>query len=183
MRVVGRRRGAASGVGTRRESVPGGSVAASMPPHGPAPGRDTTLPALPLLIGKQCVKHVLISADSVAAVIGKRSIWRHAPGMDARKNVQLIWLFALLSGTDRTGGTCACRHGTLSGIDAAQPCRPGSTTSYTAHADPGQGAAEVAGVCQCNTVVWGPPGCSCRPCRSGPGSPSASRSGAAKRAT
>ncbi|PPT45171.1 hypothetical protein XarjCFBP7652_22680 [Xanthomonas arboricola] len=51
---VGRQRGAASGVGTRRESIHGGSVAASMPPHGPAPGRDTTLPTLPPLIGKQC---------------------------------------------------------------------------------------------------------------------------------
>ncbi|QDS14917.1 hypothetical protein FPL04_04190 [Xanthomonas arboricola] len=43
---VGRQRGTASGVGTRRKSVPGGSVAASMPPHGPA------LPVLPLLIGR-----------------------------------------------------------------------------------------------------------------------------------
>ncbi|PPT77069.1 hypothetical protein XarbCFBP8152_10690 [Xanthomonas arboricola] len=51
---VDRQRGAASGVGTRRESVRGGSVAASMPPHGPAPGRDTTLPILLALIGKQC---------------------------------------------------------------------------------------------------------------------------------
>ncbi|NMI20845.1 hypothetical protein E1J24_02810 [Xanthomonas hortorum pv. pelargonii] len=39
-------RGAASGVGTRRESVRGGSVAASMPPHGPAPGYDTALPLI-----------------------------------------------------------------------------------------------------------------------------------------
>ncbi|APP81914.1 hypothetical protein E1J23_00110 [Xanthomonas gardneri] len=37
-------RGAASGSGTRRESVRGGSVAASMPPHGPAPGYGTALP-------------------------------------------------------------------------------------------------------------------------------------------
>ncbi|RXD93334.1 hypothetical protein DB817_10445 [Xanthomonas perforans] len=34
----------------------------------------------------------------------------------------------------------------------------------------------------CFTDVWVPPGCSYRPCRSGPGSPSANRSGAAKRA-
>ncbi|PPT37242.1 hypothetical protein XarbCFBP8132_18130 [Xanthomonas arboricola] len=60
---VGRQRGAASGVGTRRESIPGGSVAASMPPHGPAPGRDTTLPALPLLIGKQCFQADVAPAD------------------------------------------------------------------------------------------------------------------------
>ncbi|MFS8426720.1 hypothetical protein EIQ28_00155 [Xanthomonas campestris pv. plantaginis] len=33
---VGRVRGGASGPRTRRESVHGGSVAASMPPHGPA---------------------------------------------------------------------------------------------------------------------------------------------------
>ncbi|NMI52742.1 hypothetical protein E1J25_13780 [Xanthomonas hortorum pv. taraxaci] len=37
-------RGAASSVGTRRESVRGGSVAASMPPHGPNTGYDTTPP-------------------------------------------------------------------------------------------------------------------------------------------
>ncbi|QDS17210.1 hypothetical protein FPL04_17395 [Xanthomonas arboricola] len=74
---VGRRRGAASGVGTRRESVPGGSVAASMPPHGPAPGRDTTPPRLLLLIGKQCVKHVLMPVDFLADVIGKPSICSH----------------------------------------------------------------------------------------------------------
>ncbi|PPU05879.1 hypothetical protein XarjCFBP7645_14830 [Xanthomonas arboricola] len=53
---VDRQRGAASGVGTRRESVRGGSVAASMPPHGPAPGRGTTLPRLLRLIGKQCLQ-------------------------------------------------------------------------------------------------------------------------------
>ncbi|PPU53102.1 hypothetical protein XarbCFBP6827_17255 [Xanthomonas arboricola] len=74
---VGRWRGAASGVGTRRESIPGGSVATSMSPHGPAPGRDTTLPALPLLIGKQCLKHVLMPADFVADVIGKPSTCCH----------------------------------------------------------------------------------------------------------
>ncbi|QHG86572.1 hypothetical protein EBN15_05750 [Xanthomonas cucurbitae] len=49
---MGRWRGAASGVGTRRESVPGGSVAASMPPHGPTPGRDTALPIVLPLIGE-----------------------------------------------------------------------------------------------------------------------------------
>ncbi|MBB5863016.1 hypothetical protein GGR61_000602 [Xanthomonas arboricola] len=34
-------RGALTAGGTRRESIPGGSVAASMPPHGPASGKDT----------------------------------------------------------------------------------------------------------------------------------------------
>ncbi|MFS8375185.1 hypothetical protein EIQ27_18625 [Xanthomonas campestris pv. armoraciae] len=34
-------RGALAARGTRREPVPGGSVAASMPPHGPASGEDT----------------------------------------------------------------------------------------------------------------------------------------------
>ncbi|PPT87213.1 hypothetical protein XarbCFBP8149_13800 [Xanthomonas arboricola] len=34
-------RGALTARGTRREPVPGGSVAASMPPHGPAIGEDT----------------------------------------------------------------------------------------------------------------------------------------------
>ncbi|CAG2095247.1 hypothetical protein XCY_003406 [Xanthomonas arboricola pv. juglandis] len=32
--------------GTRRESVRGGSVAASMPPHGPASGKDTAQDSL-----------------------------------------------------------------------------------------------------------------------------------------
>ncbi|MFS8421917.1 hypothetical protein EIQ17_20005 [Xanthomonas campestris pv. campestris] len=34
-------RGALAACGTRREPVPGGSVAASMPPHGPASGEGT----------------------------------------------------------------------------------------------------------------------------------------------
>ncbi|PUE98647.1 hypothetical protein C7T87_18185 [Xanthomonas hortorum pv. hederae] len=34
-------RGALAARRTRRESIPGGSVAASMPPHGPASGEDT----------------------------------------------------------------------------------------------------------------------------------------------
>ncbi|PPU24070.1 hypothetical protein XarCFBP6762_17475 [Xanthomonas arboricola] len=101
VREAGRQRGAASGVGTRRESVPGGSVAASMPPHGPAPGRGTTLPALLLLIGKQCVKHVLMSADSVADVISKPSIyWHVASDGDAPKDLQTTRPSAFLSATD-----------------------------------------------------------------------------------
>ncbi|PUE98972.1 hypothetical protein C7T87_16465 [Xanthomonas hortorum pv. hederae] len=39
---------------TRRESIPGGSVAASMSPHGPAPARDTAPPVLLPLIGRRC---------------------------------------------------------------------------------------------------------------------------------
>ncbi|MFS8373283.1 hypothetical protein EIQ27_08255 [Xanthomonas campestris pv. armoraciae] len=38
---MGRGRGALTARGTRREPVPGGSVAASMPPHGPASGEGT----------------------------------------------------------------------------------------------------------------------------------------------
>ncbi|PPU02719.1 hypothetical protein XarjCFBP8253_06710 [Xanthomonas arboricola pv. juglandis] len=38
---MGRGRGALTARGTRREPVPGGSVAACMPPHGPAIGEDT----------------------------------------------------------------------------------------------------------------------------------------------
>ncbi|NHF65149.1 hypothetical protein FFY45_05065, partial [Xanthomonas hortorum] len=37
----GRGRDVLTARGTRRESVRGGSVAASMPPHGPASGEDT----------------------------------------------------------------------------------------------------------------------------------------------
>ncbi|PPT85664.1 hypothetical protein XarzCFBP7410_00005 [Xanthomonas arboricola pv. zantedeschiae] len=36
-----RARGALAARGTRRKHVPAGSVAASMPPHGPASGEDT----------------------------------------------------------------------------------------------------------------------------------------------
>ncbi|MBB3815148.1 hypothetical protein FHY13_003529 [Xanthomonas arboricola] len=36
-----RGRGVLTACGTRREPIPGGSVAASMPPHGPATGEDT----------------------------------------------------------------------------------------------------------------------------------------------
>ncbi|PPT75493.1 hypothetical protein XaplCFBP3122_13150 [Xanthomonas arboricola pv. populi] len=68
VRGVGRQRGAASSVGTRRESVPGGSVAASMPPHGPAPGRNTTLPTLLPLIGRQ----IRVQAPSVAEAFSNK---------------------------------------------------------------------------------------------------------------
>ncbi|NHF67271.1 hypothetical protein FFY45_16390 [Xanthomonas hortorum] len=40
-RLSGRGRGALTACGTRRKPVHGGSVAASMPPHGPASGEDT----------------------------------------------------------------------------------------------------------------------------------------------
>ncbi|PMR88688.1 hypothetical protein XarjCFBP8253_10880 [Xanthomonas arboricola pv. juglandis] len=96
VREAGRQRGAASGVGTRRESVPGGSVAASMPPHGPAPGRDTTLPALLLLIGKQCFKHVLMPVDFVADVIGKPSLSCHA-GRNGRSEERAAHLAVRIS--------------------------------------------------------------------------------------
>ncbi|PPT60537.1 hypothetical protein XarbCFBP8153_05190 [Xanthomonas arboricola] len=41
MPTSGRGCGALTARGTRREPVPGGSAAASMPPHGPAIGKDT----------------------------------------------------------------------------------------------------------------------------------------------
>ncbi|NMI22300.1 hypothetical protein E1J24_10675 [Xanthomonas hortorum pv. pelargonii] len=45
-------RGALTARGTRRKSVPGGSVAASMPPHGPASGEDTAPESLPAVLLK-----------------------------------------------------------------------------------------------------------------------------------
>ncbi|NHF68047.1 hypothetical protein FFY45_20475, partial [Xanthomonas hortorum] len=54
-RSVGRGRGALTARGTRRESVPGGSVAASMPPHGPAIGEDTAPDSL--LVALRRAKH------------------------------------------------------------------------------------------------------------------------------
>ncbi|PUF01516.1 hypothetical protein C7T87_03185 [Xanthomonas hortorum pv. hederae] len=44
--------GALAAGGTRRESVRGGSVAASMPPHGPASGEDTAPESLPAVLLK-----------------------------------------------------------------------------------------------------------------------------------
>ncbi|QEW15248.1 hypothetical protein DYQ48_09820 [Xanthomonas hortorum] len=51
---VGRVRGALTARGTRRESVPGGSVAASMPPHGPASGEDTAPESWSVVFLKSC---------------------------------------------------------------------------------------------------------------------------------
>ncbi|MCC4603842.1 hypothetical protein HG421_14510 [Xanthomonas campestris pv. badrii] len=62
-------------------------MAASMPPHGPAPGRDTALSRLLSLIGKQCFKQVLMPEDCVADVIGKLSIYRHVASDDDAKDV------------------------------------------------------------------------------------------------
>ncbi|NHF68302.1 hypothetical protein FFY45_21860 [Xanthomonas hortorum] len=50
--MVGRGRGALTARGTRRESVRGGSVAASMPPHGPAIGEDTAPESLLVVLLK-----------------------------------------------------------------------------------------------------------------------------------
>ncbi len=63
---VGWRRGAASGVGTRRKYVHVGSVAASMPPHGPAPGRGTMLPVSLVPIGKRWLQYALQADPAVA---------------------------------------------------------------------------------------------------------------------
>ncbi|MBB4756749.1 hypothetical protein FHT15_001404 [Xanthomonas campestris] len=48
-------RGALTVCGTRREPVPGGSVAASMPPHGPATGKDTAPDNWSALCLKSCL--------------------------------------------------------------------------------------------------------------------------------
>ncbi|NMI23867.1 hypothetical protein E1J24_18975 [Xanthomonas hortorum pv. pelargonii] len=45
-------RGVLAARGTRREPVPGGSVAASMPPHGPASSEDTAPESLPAVLLK-----------------------------------------------------------------------------------------------------------------------------------
>ncbi|MFS8374643.1 hypothetical protein EIQ27_15650 [Xanthomonas campestris pv. armoraciae] len=49
---MSRGRGALTARGTRRESICGGSVAASMPPHGPAIGKDTTPDSSPAVLLK-----------------------------------------------------------------------------------------------------------------------------------
>ncbi len=100
-------------------------MAASMPPHGPAPGRNTTLPILPPLIGKQCFKHVLMPVDFVADVIGTPSICSHGARMDAPKDLQPSMPSAFRSAADSNWWCLrACRCGTLSGMDAApEPTR------------------------------------------------------------
>ncbi len=102
-------------------------MAASMPPHGPAPGSDTTLPPLLSLIGKQCFKHLLMPADFPADVIGKPSICSHGARMDAPKDLQPSpkelqpsMPSAFRSATDSNWWCLrGCRRGTLSGRDAA----------------------------------------------------------------
>ncbi|PPU52661.1 hypothetical protein XarbCFBP6827_14675 [Xanthomonas arboricola] len=82
-------------------------MAASMPPHGPAPGRGTTLPILLSLIGKQYFKHVLMPADFVADVIGKPSLSCHA-GRE--------WTLG------RTCGSSGCSHFFLEPIATGCTC-------------------------------------------------------------
>ncbi|MBV6815119.1 hypothetical protein ACE15N_16950 [Xanthomonas campestris pv. passiflorae] len=88
-------------------------MAASMPPHGPAPGRDTALSRLLLLIGTQCFKQVLIRDDFVADVIGKPSIDCHvASDNDAPKDLQTTRPFAFPSAIeDNRWFLYACRVG------------------------------------------------------------------------
>ncbi|PPT54227.1 hypothetical protein XarbCFBP8138_16805 [Xanthomonas arboricola] len=67
--------GALTACGTRRESVHGGSVAASMPPHGPASGEGTAPDSWSAVFLKACcsawaeeklVGHVLKPVDYLA---------------------------------------------------------------------------------------------------------------------
>ncbi|NMI19124.1 hypothetical protein E1J23_01595 [Xanthomonas gardneri] len=70
-------RGAASGSGTRRKYVHVGSVAASMPPHGPAPGYGTTPP-------------LFTAADGQAMISG-----RHNACGFHRRFLQSMWLASI----------------------------------------------------------------------------------------
>ncbi|PPU62585.1 hypothetical protein XacyCFBP1159_04095 [Xanthomonas arboricola pv. corylina] len=81
-------------------------MAASMPPHGPAPGRGTTLPALLLLIGKP-------------SICSRRQDGRY------EKDLQPSMPSAFLSATDNNRWCLrVCRCGTLSGMDAVpEPTR------------------------------------------------------------
>ncbi|APP86804.1 hypothetical protein E1J29_06105 [Xanthomonas hortorum pv. vitians] len=88
---AGRGRDALTACGTRRESIPGGSVAASMPPHGPAIGEDTAPDSL--LIALLSTGH---GASQFAGCLLK------TPHTD-----QLDWSLS------------AHRRGTLRGMDAA----------------------------------------------------------------
>ncbi|PPT37464.1 hypothetical protein XarjCFBP7653_15035 [Xanthomonas arboricola] len=53
--LVGRARGALTARGTRRKYVRVGSVAASMPPHGPAIGEDTAPENASVALLKACL--------------------------------------------------------------------------------------------------------------------------------
>ncbi|MCF8832616.1 hypothetical protein KIP60_21205, partial [Xanthomonas campestris pv. campestris] len=64
-------RGALTACGTRRESVRGGSVAASMPPHGPASGEDTAPERSQVASLKACLLFVRVATLIGRAVIQK----------------------------------------------------------------------------------------------------------------
>ncbi|PPU32821.1 hypothetical protein XarbCFBP7604_02110 [Xanthomonas arboricola] len=49
---IGRACGVLAARGTCRESIRGGSVAASLPPHGPATGEDTAAESSPVALSK-----------------------------------------------------------------------------------------------------------------------------------
>ncbi|MBB3834938.1 hypothetical protein FHR55_003178 [Xanthomonas arboricola] len=85
---AGRARGALTARGTRRESVRGGSVAASMPPHGPAIGEDTTPDSWLVVLSKSkghriasllvaCHIHAHRPSPLVLARPPSRDPWRH----------------------------------------------------------------------------------------------------------
>ncbi|PPU07138.1 hypothetical protein XarjCFBP1022_18445 [Xanthomonas arboricola] len=83
-------------------------MAASMPPYGPAPGRGTTLPRFPPLIGKQYFKHGLMPADVVADVINKSPIYCHvASDGDAPKDLQVTSPLHFFPQSTPTGGAYA----------------------------------------------------------------------------
>ncbi|PPT43932.1 hypothetical protein XarjCFBP7653_01670 [Xanthomonas arboricola] len=98
---VGRGCGALTACGTRREPILGGSVAASMPPHGPATGEGTAPDSW--LVG--CLKGVSVD---------RSALW------DASLSEQQIPVPALTKHTGHLDWSLpAHRRGTLRGMDAA----------------------------------------------------------------
>ncbi|NIJ91254.1 hypothetical protein FHR49_004099 [Xanthomonas campestris] len=96
---VCRGRGALTACGTRRKPVHGGSVAASMPPHGPAIGEDTTLESW-----------LAVLLKSLAVLLKSKDTASHGLLVALLKALQTDHLHWSLP---------AHRRGTLGGMDAA----------------------------------------------------------------
>ncbi|PUE94449.1 hypothetical protein C7T87_22225 [Xanthomonas hortorum pv. hederae] len=96
--MSGRGRGALTACGTRRKYVHVGSVAASMPPHGPASGEDTAPESLQVALLRAC------SSLGIGARLSEQ---RTSCPLATMHTDHLDWSLP------------AYRRGTLRGMDAA----------------------------------------------------------------
>ncbi|NIJ91751.1 hypothetical protein FHT12_000409 [Xanthomonas campestris] len=113
-----RGRGALTACGTRRESIPGGSVAASMPPHGPATGKGTAPDNWSALIRKAVCRTVRIGRGAAA----HDQTWRFQHcSSHAHRPSRLVLARSPSRDPERHG----CRAGAYMDVLAACPARVG----------------------------------------------------------